>query len=97
VSNSPERTFWEYLAWVSENHSPLDFVLIADHIDKFLYGTLLTIEITLLSLLIGGILSVPLAIARAYKHRFFNPPIWAYTYFFRGTPLLVQTYLIYYG
>ena len=79
MSNPTERTFWEYLAFVSENHSPLDFVLIADHIDKFLYGTLLTIEITLLSLLIGGVLSVPLAIARAYKHRFLNGPIWAYT------------------
>ena len=97
VSNPTERTFWEYLAFVSENHSPLDFVLIADHIDKFFYGTLLTIEITLLSLLIGGVLSVPLAIARAYKHRFLNGPIWAYTYFFRGTPLLVQAYLMYYG
>ena len=92
-----ERTFWEYLAHVSENYSPLDFVLVADHIDVFLYGTLLTLQITFLSLLIGGVLSVPLAIARAHKHRIFNGPITGYTYFFRGTPLLVQTYLIYYG
>ena len=31
----PERTFVEYLVYVSENYSPLDFMLIADHIDKF--------------------------------------------------------------
>ena len=97
MAESSDRTFWEYLAYVSENHSPLDFVLVADHIDKFLYGTLLTLEITFLSLLIGGLLSIPLAIARAYKHPIFNGPIWGYTYFFRGTPLLVQVYLVYYG
>ena len=38
-----ERTFFEYLVYVSENHSPLDFMLVADHIDKFFYGALLTI------------------------------------------------------
>ena len=87
----------EDLTHISENYSPLDFVLIADHIDKFLYGTLLTLEITLISLVIGGVLSIPLAIARAYKHQYLNKPIQGFTYFFRGTPLLVQTYLIYYG
>ena len=92
-----ERTFWEYLAYVSENHSPLDFVLVWDHIDKFLYGALLTMEITVISLFVGGLLCIPLAIARAYKHPWFNGPIWAFTYVFRGTPLLVQTYLFYYG
>ncbi len=97
MAEPAERTFWEYLADISENHSPLDFVLIADHLDKFLYGTLLTIEITVLSLIIGGVLSVPLAIARAYKHPVLNGPIYCYTYLFRGSPLLVQTYIIYNG
>ena len=97
MSDGTERTFWEYLAHISENHSPLDVVLVWDHIDKFLYGTLLTLEITCLALLLGGILSIPLAIARAYRHPWLNGPIWGFTYVFRGTPLLVQTYLIYYG
>ena len=52
-----ERTLVEYLVHVSENYSPLDFMLIADHIDKFLYGSLLTLQITILSLLIGILLS----------------------------------------
>ena len=34
----PERTFVDYLVHVRENYSPLDFMLVADHIDKFLYG-----------------------------------------------------------
>jgi arginine/ornithine transport system permease protein len=92
-----ERTFFEYLVYISENHSPLDFMLVADHIDKFFFGALLTLEITILSLLIGGVMAVPLAIARAYRTPWFNGPIWGFTYFFRGTPLLVQTYLVYYG
>ena len=97
MAETTERTFWEYLAYVSEHHSPLDFVLVWDHIDRFLWGTLLTLEITILALFLGGMMSVPMAIARAHKHRWLNGPIWCFTYFFRGTPLLVQTYLIYYG
>ena len=68
----PERTLVEYLVHVSEHYSPLDFMLIADHIDKFLYGSLLTLQITVLSLLIGGVMAVPLAVARAYRLRWLN-------------------------
>ena len=97
MSESTERTFGEYLRYISENFSPLDFVLVWDHIDKFLYGTVVTLELCVLSLILGGALAVPLAIARAYQQPWLNSPIWCFTYFFRGTPLLVQTYLIYYG
>ena len=90
MNETTERTFWEYLAYVSEHQSPLDFVLVWDHIDRFLWGTLLTLEITVLALFLGGLLSVPMAIARAYKHRWLNFPIWCFTYFFRGTPLLYK-------
>ena len=97
VSAAQPRDFLADLASFSENQSPLDFVLIWDHIDKFFEGALLTLEITVISLLLGGILCIPLAIARAYRHRYLNTPVWTFTYVFRGTPLLVQTYLIYYG
>jgi len=81
----------------SETSAPIDFVLIFDNLDRFIYGSLVTLELTVLALILGGMLSVPLALARAYRHPILNGPIWCYTYFFRGTPLLVQTYLIYYG
>ena len=97
MAEPAERTLLEYLTYVSEHHSPLDLVLIFDHIDKFFHGALLTLELTFLSLLIGVVLSVPLAIARANKHPILDKPIQGYTYLFRGTPLLVQAYLIYYG
>ena len=51
----------------------------------------------MISVIIGGALAIPLAIARTSKNPFINAPVWMFTYTFRGTPLLVQTYLIYYG
>ncbi len=91
------RSVMDVVRAFSEGPSPLDFMSIIDNFDRFLWGTWVTLELTFLALLLGGILSVPLAIARAYRHPVLNGPIWCYTYFFRGTPLLVQTYLIYYG
>ena len=81
----------------SENASPLDFVLIAQHWDMFLTGIGYTLLIVVVSLVVGGALSLPLAVVRAYRTPILNPIIWAYVYVFRGTPLLVQLYLIYYG
>ena len=81
----------------SEKASPLDFVLIAEHWEMFLTGIGYTVLLVAVSLVIGGALSLPLAVARAYRTRFVNQAIWAYVYLFRGTPLLVQLYIIYYG
>jgi len=80
-----------------ETWSPIDVVLIAQNFDRFLWGALTTLELTLISLVVGGVLSIPLAIIRAGSNPFLNAPVWLFTYVFRGTPLLVQTYLIYYG
>lgn len=77
--------------------SPIDFIVIAENFDRFLYGMGVTLQLTVASLIIGTLLALPMAIARAYRHPFFNLPVLAYTYVFRGTPLLVQTYLIYFG
>lgn len=79
------------------SYIPLDITLISENFDRFLYGVWMTLNLTLLALLLGGLLAIPMAIARASRHRILNPAIWAYTYVLRGTPLLVQTYLIYYG
>jgi arginine/ornithine transport system permease protein len=97
ASEATQGTFLEWLKMVSEGHSPLDFYLIFEHFDRFAYGVLVTLELTALALFFGGLLSIPMAIARAGRHPLWNPPLWLYTYCFRGTPLLVQTYLIYFG
>lgn len=60
-------------------------------------GLATTVQLVFLSLIIGLVLAVPLAVGRCSRHRWIKLPIFAYTYVFRGTPLLVQLYLIYYG
>ncbi len=60
-------------------------------------GMVNTVQLVFLSLLAGLILAVPLAIMRTSKNPFINYPVWFYTYIFRGTPLLIQLYMIYYG
>lgn len=60
-------------------------------------GLVVTVQMVFLALLIGGLLAVPLAIMRASDNKMVSTPVWVFTYIFRGTPLLVQLYLIYYG
>jgi len=87
----------ESLILFLETWSPLDVVLIAQNFDRFLWGALITLKLTAYALIIGGLMSIPLAIIRSGNNPFLNAPVWAFTYLFRGTPLLVQTYLIYFG
>ncbi len=75
----------------------MDFGLILQTLPDFLSGLWLTILFTVSSLAIGLALSVPLAIARSSPNPLINWPVFAYTYFFRGTPLFIQLLLIYYG
>lgn len=65
--------------------------------EKYVSGFIVTLQIVGASLLIGALLSVPIAMARGSRFAVFRWPAYAYVYFFRGTPLLAQTFLIYYG
>ena len=60
-------------------------------------GLLLTMALTFVSLASGFAISIPLAFLRASSNLWASAPVLAYTYAFRGTPLLVQLFLIYYG
>lgn len=81
----------------SEEASPIDFVLILEHWPLFLEGIWHTMVLVALALVVGGIISIPLAVIRANRTPILNPIVFGYVYVFRGTPLLVQLYLIYYG
>jgi octopine/nopaline transport system permease protein/arginine/ornithine transport system permease protein len=70
---------------------------IWNNLPRFFWGLTLTLEVTALSVALGLLLAVPLALARVSKHAWLNWPVQAYTFYFRGTPLLVQLFLIYYG
>jgi len=75
----------------------MDFQVIIDSMPRLIDGFWLTIEITGLALMMGFVCAVPLAIMRLSKNPFLWMPVYGFIFFFRGTPLLVQIFLIYYG
>lgn len=75
----------------------LGFGHIWNNIDRFFWGALLTIELTAVSVALGFIVAVPAALARLSKNPLLFYPVYGYIFYFRGTPLLVQLFLIYYG
>ncbi|ENO8416930.1 ABC transporter permease [Vibrio mimicus] len=75
----------------------MDFSLIIESLPVYLSGLWTTVWLVSLSLIIGLMCAIPLAIARNSKQKLLSYPAWGYIYFLRGTPLLVQLYLIYYG
>ena len=60
-------------------------------------GLITTLWLLLSSLAIGGVLAVVFALALVSKIAAVRWVVGAYTYVIRGTPLLIQLYLIYYG
>ncbi|MBJ6988077.1 MULTISPECIES: ABC transporter permease subunit [unclassified Devosia] len=75
----------------------MNFQLIWDNLGFFAQGAQLTIFLTIASLALAFVASVPLALARNSANRYVSGAVAGYTLLFRGTPLLVQLFLIYYG
>ncbi len=75
----------------------IDWSLLGQYGDRFWDGTLVTLKLVLAASLIGFALALPLALARSSSRRRYAWPAYGYIYFFRGTPLLVQLFLLYYG
>ena len=71
--------------------------LILSHWPMFAHGVWMTLQLTFIAIAIGFVIALPAGIARARRVPYASPAINAYVYLFRGTPLLVQTYLVYYG
>jgi putative lysine/arginine/ornithine/histidine/octopine transport system permease protein len=71
--------------------------LISDSLPKMLDGMFVTLELVVLGLVIGFVLAVPVALMRTSKNPLLWGPAYGYIFYFRGTPLLVQIYLTYYG
>jgi polar amino acid transport system permease protein len=64
---------------------------------QYLAGLWISLYLTVISIILGAILSLPLAYARMSSNRILSSLAYGYVYFFRGTPLIAQTFLIYYG
>lgn len=64
---------------------------------KLLEGTLVTIELTIIAIIMGVLLGIPVALGRVYG----NKPVYIICTFFveiiRGTPLLTQLFILYFG
>ena len=75
----------------------MDFDLMFTSFPKLLSATLITLKLLSVSLIIGMFLGLFFAILRLNKNKIVNKFAYGYSYVFRGTPLLVQIFIIYFG
>jgi glutamine transport system permease protein len=75
----------------------LDFSIVVKNFNNLLQGAWLTIELTGISVACGTILGLFLSLGRISQKKVFSWLSAAYIDFFRGTPLLVQLFIIHYG
>jgi arginine/ornithine transport system permease protein len=71
--------------------------VIAENLPLYASGAWVTLQLLVISLLLGLVIAIPLGVLRAMPNQLVSRSIWVYTYAFRGTPMLVQLFLIYYG
>lgn len=62
-----------------------------------LSGAWMTVKITLVSVAIAAILALPMSVLRIQKSAVCRVPVQVFISFFRGTPLIAQLFLVYYG
>ena len=75
----------------------MNFELMIESFPKLLLGLNLTIQLVAISLFLGLCLAIGLALLRLSNNTFLSFFAKTYVFYFRGTPLLVQIFLIYYG
>ena len=75
----------------------MDFDLMITSFPKLLGATFITLKLLSASLFFGLFLGLFFAILRLNKNIFINKFAYGYSYVFRGTPLLVQIFIIYFG
>lgn len=75
----------------------MNWEAITTSLSTYLDGALLTLQLLGASLLLGLVVALPLALLRASANAWASRAVWCFTYVIRGTPMLVQLFLIYYG
>jgi len=81
--------FYLYAAW--------DIDKVEKYGPNFLSGLWTTLSLVGVSIALGAVLSLPVAVGRMSKNPLIGRLAFAYVYIFRGTPLIAQLFLIYYG
>lgn len=74
-----------------------DVSLVIDSLPRLIGGIGLTLELLFLSIFFGFLLAVVLLLMRISNRWYLSWPAFLYAYLFRGTPILVQIFVIYYG
>jgi len=75
----------------------MDFELMINSFPKLLSAATITLKLLSVSLIIGLLIGLLFAVLRLNKNIFINKFAYGYSYLFRGTPLLVQIFIIYFG
>ena len=75
----------------------MDLELMINSFPRLLNATVVTLKLLSLSLFFGLFIGLLFAVMRMSKNLIFNKFAYGYSYLFRGTPLLVQIFIIYFG
>ena len=75
----------------------MDLELMITSFPKLLNATVITLKLLSLSLFFGLFIGLLFAVMRMHKNLFISKFAYGYSYLFRGTPLLVQIFIIYFG
>lgn len=75
----------------------MNIELMIDSVPALLEGLVVTFQLVAAALVVGFVIAVPTALARISRFAALRWISLGYVFFFRGTPLLVQIFLIYYG
>ena len=84
-------------SWLAHFDLGLNWAVIIKWLPRLAQGATLTLELVAIAVIAGLLLAIPLGIARSSRRWYVSALPYAYIFFFRGTPLLVQLFLVYYG
>ena len=84
-------------SWLAHFDLGLNWAVIIKWLPKLAQGAVLTLELVAIAVIAGLLLAIPLGIARSSRLWYVRTLPYCYIFFFRGTPLLVQLFLVYYG
>ena len=76
---------------------PWDLTVIPSKFFLFAEAAQYTLQITFFGILVGLLIGLAAALGRLSKHRWLSGICKAYIFLIRGTPLLVQLFIVYYG
>lgn len=82
---------------VMKEESTLDFSFLSKYYKFFLEGTQYTVLIAFFTVILGTVLGLFLSLMKLSKNKILKAIASIYIEFVRGTPILVQLYIVYYG